>query len=353
MWCCVDQHRGYVVAGPAHKSGLLAKEVAVIMTRHRRTVFLVPRTACSDRRSHFTGGWFNAMCSLRRVVGRCHPTCPPAVSPTTIPCGRAGIHPPSMYPSALPPAPMPQHPRAGKATLGAQGGKGGELTRAWKRIGEEARRLQEREARPMGEAARAAGVRTRAQGSPRGGEAQAVEELQRAWADIRRRLEKVEMAGRDGKWPGQRARERGRPECRPPLQPFRRPGIPPEVEREVQERAWKRIRSEEARLEERDREVAERERRLQEEEEALARRGHQVIPDSEGDTPRTDTEGWSPSKKRARWEGGDGGHARGKHCRVEEQGARGATGAPQPARPRPEPTPTDWRSESLLPRHYA
>ena len=64
---CVDRHSGYVVAVPAHKKGLLAKEVAVMMIRHWLTVFDIPRTICSDRGPQFTGGWFKAMCSLMGI----------------------------------------------------------------------------------------------------------------------------------------------------------------------------------------------------------------------------------------------------------------------------------------------
>ena len=58
MVLCVDRHSGYVVAVPARKKGLLAKEVAVMMIRHWLTVFDIPRTICSDRGPQFTGGWF-------------------------------------------------------------------------------------------------------------------------------------------------------------------------------------------------------------------------------------------------------------------------------------------------------
>ena len=61
---CVDRHSGYVVAVPARKRGLLAKELAVMMIRHLLTVSDIPRTICSDRGPQFTGGWFKAMCSL-------------------------------------------------------------------------------------------------------------------------------------------------------------------------------------------------------------------------------------------------------------------------------------------------
>ena len=64
---CMDRHSGYVVAVPARKKGLLAKEVAVMMIRHWLTVFDIPRTICSDRGPQLTGGWFKAMCSLMGI----------------------------------------------------------------------------------------------------------------------------------------------------------------------------------------------------------------------------------------------------------------------------------------------
>ena len=64
---CLDRHSGYVVAVPARKRGLLAREVAVMMIRHWLTVFGPPRTICSDRGPQFTGGWFKAMCSLMGI----------------------------------------------------------------------------------------------------------------------------------------------------------------------------------------------------------------------------------------------------------------------------------------------
>ena len=72
----------------------------------------------------------------------------------------------------------------------------------------------------MGEAAGATGVQARAQGTQGRGEAQAVEELQHAWADIQRRLERVERAVQDGERQGERAQgSEGTESCRP-LQPF-------------------------------------------------------------------------------------------------------------------------------------
>ena len=135
--------------------------------------------------------------------------------------------------------------------------------------------------------------------------------------------------------------------------PFRQPAIPPEQEGEMQERAWRRIRGEAARLAERDREVASRERRVWEEEEAVARGAHRVLPDPEGDTPSTDVEGRSPSGKKAREEDEEAGQERGKRRRGEERGAGEAEGAPRPASPSPEPTPTNWDSEFPPPRQYA
>ena len=131
------------------------------------------------------------------------------------------------------------------------------------------------------------------------------------------------------------------------------PAIPPEQEGEMQERAWRRIRGEAARLADRDREVAARECRVQEEEEAVAWGAHRVLPDPEGDTPSTDVEGRSPSGKRAREEDEEAGQERGKRRRGEERGAGEADGALRPARPSPEPTPADWDSESPPPRQYA
>ena len=71
----MDRHSGYVVAVPARKKGLLAKEVAVTMIRHWLTVFGIPRTICSDQGPQFTGDWFKAMCSLiGYVMPRASPT---------------------------------------------------------------------------------------------------------------------------------------------------------------------------------------------------------------------------------------------------------------------------------------
>ena len=130
--------------------------------------------------------------------------------------------------------------------------------------------------------------------------------------------------------------------------PFRQPAIPLEQEVEMQERAWRRIRGEAARLAERDREVAARERTVQEEEEAMARGAHQVLPDPEGDTPPTDVEGRSPSGRRKRRQGRRGGSgAEGRDGgQRRREGRRGRTASP-------EATSTDWDSESPPPRQYA
>ena len=64
---CVEGHSGYIVAAPARKKGLLAKEVAVMMIRYWLTVFGIPRTICSDPGPEFSGALFKAMCSLMGV----------------------------------------------------------------------------------------------------------------------------------------------------------------------------------------------------------------------------------------------------------------------------------------------
>ena len=280
------------------------------------------------------------------------PTIPPVIPPfppPPYPAMRMMYPPPPAYPGVPSQAHVQQRPQAGGTTWGAQGGKEEDHRRAWERIGEEEMRLREREARVMGGADRVAKACTEGPGRPQGGEAQAVEELQQAWADLRRRQERVERAKREGGRP----EEGGGPEGRPPLMPFRQPAIPPEQESEMQERAWRRIRGEAARLAEKNGEVAARERRVREQEEAVARGAHQVLPDPEGDTPSTDLEGRSPSGKRAREEGEEAGQERGKRRRVEERGAGRADGALRRASPSREPTLTDWGSQSPPPRRYA
>ena len=95
--------------------------------------------------------------------------------------------PPPAYQGMQPQAHVQQRPQAGGTAWGAQEGKEEEHRRAWERIGEAERSLREREARVMAGAGRAAEGRREGTGRPQGGEAQAVEELQRAWADHRRR----------------------------------------------------------------------------------------------------------------------------------------------------------------------
>ena len=115
--------------------------------------------------------------------------------------------------------------------MGSQGGKGEEHRRAWERIGEEERRLREREARVMGAADRVAEGWTEGPNWSQGGGANAVEELQRARADLRRRQERVERAEREGGRQG----EGGGAEGRPLLMPYRQPAITPQQESEMQE----------------------------------------------------------------------------------------------------------------------
>ena len=269
---------------------------------------------------------------LGRWGGVVPPAVPPIVPPFPPPPYPAMgmVYPPlPAYQGMQPQAHVQQRPQAGGTAWGAQEGKAEEHRRAWERLGEVERKLREREARVKGEAGGAEKGRTEGTDRPQGGEAQAVEELQMAWVDLRRRQEGVGRAEREG---GRQEEGRGREGT--PLVPFRQAAIPPEQEGEMQERAWRRIRGEAARLAERDREVAARERRVREEEEAVSRGAHRVLPDPEGDTPSTDVEGRSPSGKRAREEDEEAGQERGKRRGKEERvagEAAGRRGRPAPA----------------------
>ena len=106
------------------------------------------------------------------------PVIPPFLAPPYPAMGMM-YQPPPAYPGVPSQAHVQQSPQAGGATLGAQGGEGEEHRRAWDRIGEEERRLREREARVMGGADRVAEGRTEGPGRRQGGEAQAAEQLQR------------------------------------------------------------------------------------------------------------------------------------------------------------------------------
>ena len=177
------------------------------------------------------------------------PAIPPVIPPfppPPYPAMGMMYPPPLAYPGVPSQAHVQQRPQG---TWGAQRGKGEEHRRAWERIGEEERRLRAREARVMGGVDRVADGRTEEPGRPQGGEAQAVEELQRVWANLRRRQEGVGRAEQEG---GRHGDEEG-PEGRPKLMPFRQPAILSEQESEMQERAWRRIRGEAARLADQDR----------------------------------------------------------------------------------------------------
>ena len=287
------------------------------------------------------------------MVGRCSPASHPASYPTiptaTLACDGDDVPTPTGVPG-----------RAGAGTCTAApagrwddvGGAGREGRRVQEGMGEDRRSREE----PAGERGKGHGRGGQGGGGEDGGDRQAARRggagsggVQWAWKDLRRRQERVERAEREGggHWEGG-----GQGGC-PPLMPFRRPAIPPEQESEMQERAWRRIRGEAARLAERDREVEARERRVREEEEAVARWAQRVLPDPEGDTPSTDVEGRSPSGKSAREEEEEAGQERGKRRRGEERGAGRAEGAPRPTSPIPEPTLTDRNSESPPPRRYA
>ena len=134
---------------------------------------------------------------LRWWGGVVPPAVPPIIPPFPPPPYPAMgmMYPPlPAYPGMQPQAHMQQHQQAGGTAWGAQEGKGEEHRRAWERVGEAERSMREREAKVKGEVGGAEGGRTEGTDRPQGGEAQAVEELQRAWADLRRRQEGVERA---------------------------------------------------------------------------------------------------------------------------------------------------------------
>ena len=84
------------------------------------------------------------------------------------------------YPGMRPQAHMQQHQQAAGTAWGAQEAKGEEHWRAWERLGEAERSLPEREARVKGEVGGGEEGWTEGTDRPQGGEAQAVQELQRA-----------------------------------------------------------------------------------------------------------------------------------------------------------------------------
>ena len=260
---------------------------------------------------------------------------PPAVQPIVPPFppppypAMGMMYPPlPMYPGMQPQAHMQQHTQADGTGWGAQEGKGEEHRRAWERFGEAGRSLRGREARDRGEVGGTEEGRTEGTDRPQGGEAQAVEESQRAGADLLRRQEGDERAEREG---GRQQEGRGREDT--PLVPFRRPAIPPEQEGEMRERAWRRIRGEAARLADRDRAVAARERRVREEEEAVARGARWFLPDPERGhllhgpggavAVREKGQGGGRGGRAGKGEAAQGGGARGR-------GGRGGTAAGLP-----------------------
>ena len=251
------------------------------------------------------------------------PIVPPFPPPPYLAMGMM-YPPPPAYQGMQPHTHLPQCPQAGGTAWEAQEGKEEEHRRAMERIREAERSLTERDARIMGGAGRVAEGRTEGTGRPQGGEAEAVEGLQRVWANLQRRQERVERAEQEEV----RHEEGGGQEGCPPLMPFRQPAMPPKQENEMQKRAWRQIRGEAAKLAERDREVAAREGRVREEEEAVARGAHRVPPEPEGDPPLHGCGGAVAVRERAREEEEEAGQERGERRRVEERGAGEAEGAP-------------------------
>ena len=130
------------------------------------------------------------------MVGRCSPASHPASHPTiptaTLLCDGDDVPSPTSLPGPVGAGTRTAAPAGRWDDVEEQGRKGEEHRRAWERVGEAERSLRGREARVMGRADRVVEGRTEGTGRPQGGEAQAVEELQWAWADFGRRQERVE-----------------------------------------------------------------------------------------------------------------------------------------------------------------
>ena len=188
------------------------------------------------------------------MVGRCspasRPTNRPIIPAATIPGDGDGVPTPASVPGH---AATGTRAAAPAGRWDGVGGAGREAGRAQEGVGEVRGSREEPEGeggQGHGGAGRVEEGRTERTDRPQGGEAQAVEELQRAWADHRRRQEWVERAEREAE-----RQEEGRGQEGTPLVPFRQPAIPQEQEGEMQERVWRRIRGEAANLAERDRTV--------------------------------------------------------------------------------------------------
>ena len=139
------------------------------------------------------------------------PAVPPVVPPSPPPPYPAmGMvyPPPPAYQGMQPQAHVQQRPQANGTAWGAQEGKREEHRRAWERLGGAERSLREREARVKGQAGRAEEGRTEGTDRPQEWEAQAVEELQRAWTDFPRRQEG--LRGRNGREDDKRSEGGGR-----------------------------------------------------------------------------------------------------------------------------------------------
>ena len=268
------------------------------------------------------------------MVGRCSPASRPTSLPTI---------PAAAIPGDGDDVPAPAGV-TGHAARGAHAAAPARRSDSVGRAGRERRRAQEgvgevrggRE-KPAGDGGRVKGEvggaqegRTEGTDRPQGGEAQALEKLQMAWAELWRRQEGVERAEREG---GRQEEGRGREGT--PLVLFRQPAISPEQEGEMQERAWRRIRGEAARLAKRDREVAARERRVREEEEAVAQGGPPGPPGSGRGHPLHGCGGAVAAREKGQ-RGGRGGGA-GKGEAAQGGGARGRGGGGSAAAGQPQP----------------
>ena len=261
------------------------------------------------------GTWAHR-CSKERIgmLGRgrpaSHPASHPTISTTTLPCDRDDVPTPTGVPGL---AVAGTRTAAPAGRWDDVGGAGREGRRAQEGMGEDRGRREE----AAGEGGKGHGSSGQGGGAEVGGARQAARRGGAgsgvAAAGVGGPLEKAGEGGEGGT--GTQTTRGGRGAGgSPPTDAIQATGYPAGQESEMQERAWRRIRGEAGRLEERDREMAARERRVQEEKEAVAR----------GHTGSSRTQkGISPPRM---WRGGCR-PGKGPEMRKRRLGRRGGSGA--------------------------
>ena len=150
--------------------------------------------------------WVHGLAGVPRdgigMVGRCSPASRPTNCPTipaaAIPGDGDDVPAPAGVPGHAATGAHAAAPAGRWDSVGNAGREGREAQEGVGEVREAERSLREREARVKGEVGGTEEGRTEGTERPQGGEAQAVEELQTAWADLWRRQEGVERAEREG-----------------------------------------------------------------------------------------------------------------------------------------------------------